>query len=149
MRNIKVQREQIEIRRFKSFCKKVLRNERNQIYNEDKKQSEKEVSLSNFDFGLCADKNLVSHDRYYFVENSMKVLDFVLYIENDLLFTILEELPSKKRTIILLSFWLGMSDREISERLLLPRSNIGYLRRSAMVKIRERLEDNKNDKGIN
>ena len=63
-----------------------------------------------------------------------------MIVVGDLLAASLAQLPDKKRDIILLSYFLGMTDREISEQLNVVRQVISRRRGSILKELREYLE---------
>lgn len=63
-----------------------------------------------------------------------------IIVVGDLLAEALAQLPENKRDIILLSYFLGMTDREISERLSVVRQTISKRRGGILKELREYLE---------
>ena len=63
-----------------------------------------------------------------------------IIVVGDLLAEALAQLPENKRDIILLSYFLGMTDREISERLNVVRQTISKRRGGILKELREYLE---------
>ena len=63
-----------------------------------------------------------------------------IIVVGDLLAEALAQLPESKRDVILLSYFLGMTDVEISQRLNAVRSTISKRRNSILKELREYLE---------
>ena len=63
-----------------------------------------------------------------------------MLVKNELLGEALQALPEKKRDIILLSYFLEMSDEEIGELLNVVRSTIFRHRKTALEKIKLYME---------
>ena len=57
----------------------------------------------------------------------------------------LELLPDKKRDIVLMSYYLELSDEEISKVLNVVRSTVFRHRKTALSKIKKYMEGNKTD----
>lgn len=56
-------------------------------------------------------------DKHFMGEHVFEVLGLPVVVAGDLLADALAQLPEGKRDVILLSYFLGMTDREISEKL--------------------------------
>ena len=69
------------------------------------------------------------NDTYFYDCVSFKVLHFTIYVSDETLGTALHRLSEKQRSAILLRYFQGMNDREISELYHVSRSAI-YRRRS-------------------
>jgi len=123
---------------FGSFCTKVLKNVANDILKEYTRQRDREKSLDN----LSPDEQAqtASYDKYFQDEYVFEVLGKKVIVVGDLLAASLAQLPDKKRDIILLSYFLGMTDREISEQLNVVRQVISRRRGSILKELREYLE---------
>ena len=72
---------------------------------------------------------------------------FVLYVdghscvvESEVLYKALSSLPEKQRNVLLLGFWRGLSDGEISERMEVTTRTVYNLRQRAYSRIREYYE---------
>lgn len=118
---------------FGSFCTRVLKNAANDILKEYTRQRDREKSLDN----LSPDEQAqtASYDKYFQDEYVFEVI-----VVGNLLAASLAQLPDKKRDIILLSYFLGMTDREISEQLNVVRQVISRRRGSILKELREYLE---------
>ena len=64
-------------------------------------------------------------------------------VEDDQLSEALKTLTEKKRNIILLSYFMDMSDSEISEFIKIPRSNVQYHRTKTLEAMRKIMEERK------
>lgn len=123
---------------FGSFCTRVLKNAAKDILKEYTRQRDREKSLDN----LSPDEQAqtASYDKYFQDEYIFEVLGKKVIVVGDLLAASLAQLPDKKRDIILLSYFLGMTDREISEQLNVVRQVISRRRGSILKELREYLE---------
>ena len=78
-------------------------------------------------------------DRYFTDEHVFEVQGLPVVVADDLLAEAIAQLPEGKRDVILLSYFLGMSDREISERLNVVRQTISKRRLVTLKELREYL----------
>ena len=120
------------------FCNRVFKNEVNRIMNEYARQRDREKSLD----ALTPDEltQSASYDKYFQDEYVFEVLGRKIIVVGDLLAEALAQLPESKRDVILLSYFLGMTDIEISQRLNAVRSTISKRRNSILKELREYLE---------
>lgn len=123
---------------FGGFCTRVLKNEANRILNEYAKQRDREKSLDD----LTPDEltQAASYDKYFQDEYVFEVLGIQTIVVGELLAEALAQLPENKRDVILLSYFLGMTDLEISQRLNAARSTISKRRNNVLKELREYLE---------
>ena len=79
----------------------------------------------------------IPYENYLFEINGFDVI-----IRNELLAEAVTSLPERKRNIILMSYFLDMSDYEIAELLNLVRSTVTYHREDALEKLKRFMEEN-------
>lgn len=128
---------------FDSYCKKVLKNEAINIQRQLQRQREKEISLSDLSE---QDMSQLSVTDDYMIDNDLfHVLEYDIGIKDELLGEALSNLAEEKRDIILLSYFLDMTDKEIAEALQLVRSTVQYKRTNALKELKRRLEEKDND----
>lgn len=132
--------EKRNMKEFDSYCKKVLRNEANNIQKELNRQRKHEISLS--DLSETQLNQLFEIDDYIMDWNYFQILDEQIALKNIPLIQALELLDENKREIILLFYFLEMTDQKISELFELPRSTIQHRRSSALKEIKEQMEGN-------
>ena len=123
---------------FGAFCTKVLKNEMATIYNEYTKQSDFEKPLSELNLDELLQIAVV--DEYFSGEHIFQVLDKSVIVMGDLLADAIANLPEKKQEVILMSYFLGMNDREISDELNMIRQTVSGRRNATLNKLREYLE---------
>jgi len=126
--------EQDKRHAFDSFCKKVLKHEARDYYDELKRQRDKEVSFSNL--SVKEMDQLYTEDKYFVTEQIFSVLGLDVIITDGVIAGALESLPERKRDIILLSYFLELSDREIGDKLNMLRSTVQYQRTSTLQKLK-------------
>jgi len=122
---------------FGGFCTRVLKNEAARIHNEYARQREREKSLDD----LSPDElsQITTTDTYFEDEHVFEVLGKSVVVTGDLLAEAISKLPEDKRDVILLSYFLGMSDREISEHMDVVRQSISKRRAKTLKELREYL----------
>ena len=123
---------------FGGFCTRVLKNEANRILNEYARQRDREKSLDELSPDELA--QAASYDKYFQDEYVFEVLGQKVFVVGDLLAEALSQVPEDQRDVILLSYFLGMTDREISEQLNVVRQAISKRRSGILKELREYLE---------
>lgn len=123
---------------FDSFCKKVLKNEAKNYHIKLKSQREREVFFSNLfekEFN-----QLYTEEQYFVTKQIFNVLGLDVIVSDDVIAETLQSLPESKRDIILLSYFLEMSDREIGEKLNMLCPTVQYQRRSTLKQLKNFME---------
>ena len=131
-------REKSKRHAFDSFCKKVLKHEARNCYAEIKRLRDKEVSFSELSAGEL--EQLSATDKYFVTEQIFCVLGHDVIVNDESIAQALQSLPEQRRDIILLSYFLELSDGEIGEKLDLIRSTVQYQRTSTLRELRKLLE---------
>ena len=138
--------KQLRIRKqFDSFCKTLLKNEMIDYERARSYRLKYEISFSEL---MQEELNRMSTMDEYIVESEIfHVLDYDVEVKDELIGEALRCLPEKKRNVILLSFFMDMTDTEIAKHMNLVRSTIHHHRISslqALKKILEGLESEEN-----
>ena len=128
---------------FDAFCKKVLRNEARDYLDEIARRRKREIPFSELPVEVM--EQLSVCDSYFNEEKTFGVLDYAVYIENDDLAGALSKLPCDKRDIILLAYFIDMSDNEIAHALNMVRSSVAYRRTSTLKLLKELMGGNTDD----
>lgn len=122
---------------FNAFCKRVLKNEVINIYNEKQQQKAKELTFS--DLTPQEENQLYTLDKQYEGEASFQVAG--KKITPKLLAEALRTLPKEKCKTVLLYYFFKKSDVEIAELLDIPRSTVQYRRTSSFKRLKRFLEE--------
>lgn len=130
--------EQDKRHAFDSFCKKILKHEARDYYDELKRQRDKEISFSNL--SVKEMDQLYTEDKYFVTQQIFNVLGLDVIVTDGVIAGALESLPERKRDIILLSYFLELSDREIGDKLNMLRSTVQYQRTSTLQKLKSFME---------
>lgn len=123
---------------FGGFCTRVLKNEANRIRKEYSKQRDSEKSWDDLSQNELEQSAVT--DRYFMDEHIFEVQGIPVVVTGDILAEAIAQLPEGKRDVILLSFFLGMSDREISQRLHIVHQTVSKRRHVSLIELRNYLE---------
>ena len=93
---------------FDAFCKKVLRNEARDYLDELARRRSREISFSELPVKVM--EQLSVCDDYFAEDRTFDVLGYIVQIASDELAEAITSLPAEKRNIILLSYFLEMTD---------------------------------------
>lgn len=123
---------------FDSICRKVLRDESRNYKKQLARRAEKETNLSELSEAELG--QLYAMDEYPSDSTYFDVLEYRVGVKDERLAEALATLPSKKRDVILLSYFLDMNDTEIAEKLKVVGATIHYRRTSSLKELKLRLE---------
>lgn len=123
---------------FDSFCRKVLREEARDYLRELARRAAHEVPFSELSEEQM--ERLYALDEYPSEVIHFDVQGYDIAIGNEKLADALASLPDDKRDIVLLAYFLDMSDQEIADKLNLVRSTVQYRRASSLKEMKQRLE---------
>lgn len=116
---------------FDCLTKKVIKYERSKYYRDISRHWRNEISISDLLEVEC--EHFYNIDKYPSEYKAFNVLGMEVQIMDEKLSEILKVLPEKKRNIILLSYFMDMSDLEIGKLMNLVRSTI-YRHRTSILK---------------
>ena len=128
---------------FDYFCKKILHGEKVNYEREMEYRGKHEISFSQLTQEELGRLN--SMDEYTAEEAMFRVLDYDVVVKDDLISEALKTLPEKKRNVILLSFFMDMTDTEIAKRMNLVRSTIQHHQVSSLHALKKIMEEIKNE----
>jgi RNA polymerase sigma factor (sigma-70 family) len=128
---------------FDCFCKKVLKYEARNYYGEIRRLQDKEVSFSELTEQELA--QLSTTDEYFKTEQTFNVLGRDVIVNDENIAEALRNLPERNRDIILLSYFLELSDGEIGKKLNMIRSTVQYKRTSTLRELKKFLEEEPTD----
>lgn len=138
------EREKTVQHQYDSFIKKVLRGEASNYKKEIARRAAREVNFS--DLSKKELNQLIAMDEYAAENSLFHVMGFDVEVKNGLLSEALETLPEKKRNIILMAYFLDMTDTEIGQLMNLVRSTVFRHRTSTLKNLKEYLEGKSDDK---
>jgi RNA polymerase sigma factor (sigma-70 family) len=128
---------------YDTWIKKSLENEKNNHFRDADRLAKDEILFGDYD----ADKLEAFEDKqavqaYDFLDSEFQVLQYSVEVRDALLYDALSQIDSRARNIILMAFWLDMSDLEISDDTGIPRSTVNAIKRRTYGKLKKILEDN-------
>lgn len=135
--------EEAKQRAFDCYCKRVLKHEAIDIQRHNQYLNTVQVSLS--ELTPEQENELCNFDEYSTDYQNFKVLEYDIAVRDELLAEALQELPEKKRDIVLLSYFLDYTDVEIAELLKTVRRTVNDQRHKALKELRERMEGKKHE----
>jgi len=105
-----------------------------------KRRGERETSFS--ELSEQEEAQLSTTDKYFATEQIFSVLGRDVIVTDALIAEALKSLPERKRDIILLSYFLELSDGEIGKKLNLIRTTVQYQRTSTLRQLKKFMEGN-------
>lgn len=136
---MKLNRQEKEIvrRKFCAYCIKVLHGEALNYLDELDRQREREVIFSellkkDLDALYCCDE--------YDMADYFTVMGRQVPVHNEWISMALKKLPVKKREIILMLYFLNMTEKEIADCLKLVQSTIHYHKDDSLRLLRKLME---------
>ena len=128
---------------FDSFWKTVMRNFARDIYDENKRRNERLISLEAL---TMAELNQLSifddYDSNYII---MASYNYDIRIEDVLIAQAIGKLTKRKQDIILLSFFLSMTNADIATLMELAESTVHYHKTNALKELKELMEEHWNE----
>lgn len=118
-----------------------MKNEARNCYYEHKRRNIRETSfeqLSEQELEQIA--ALTAYDEYFLDIYTFHVLGNEIKITDENIAAALNALPEEKRNIILLSYFLNLTDREIGKLLSLMRRTVTKRRASTLEKLKKIME---------
>jgi len=128
---------------FDCVCRKALRGEASDYRREMARRAKYEVTFS--ELSESEMNRLYVLDEYEMEKRTYHVLDFDVEVKSELIAEALDALPKQKRDVILLAYFLEMSDAEIARRMNLVRSTIHHHRTSSLKLLKNLLKEDKNN----
>lgn len=125
---------------FDSFCKKVLREEARDYAKHLAWRSEHEASLSELSEEQLSQAYILDECPSDYTQ--FDVQGYSVTVHDDRLARALAELPNEKRDILLLSYFLDMTDREIADKLNTVRYTVQRKRVKSLKEMKQRMEVN-------
>lgn len=129
--------------RFDSYCKRTLKNEAYDCYREIRKHMQREVFFS--ELSEKEWEQLYMEDKYNLEAYNFRVREYDIEVKDVLLAEALKLLSDKKREVVLMAYFLEMSDTDIAKLMDLRQSTIHYHRTSSLKTLKEYLEAKGNE----
>ena len=135
--------EEVVVKQFASYCRKILKCEKIDYYRERKYREEHEVYLEMFEDYEVEILTQIS-DTYSF--DSFEVMGHKIVVENEYLAQALRKLPEKYLKIVLMYHFIGLNDVEIGKAFHRSRSTICEQRHKAIKLLHEFMEGADNER---
>jgi RNA polymerase sigma factor (sigma-70 family) len=127
---------------YDAFVKKSLCREVKKFIRDTGRREAHETLFSEMDAAdVSALEDSQALEYYGGVDSGFKVLEHTVAVHNDLIHDALSRIGERERGIILMSYWLKMSDLEIADETGIPRRTINSIKHSAHQHLRKILED--------
>ena len=136
-------RNEINQKMFDSYCKRILKNEAIDCFREIQKHRQREIFFS--ELSEREWKQLYMEDEYNLDTCNFRVQGYDVEVKDALIAEALKFLSEKKREVVLMAYYLDMSDTEIAKLLNLRQSTIHYHRTSSLKTLKEYLEERTNE----
>ena len=123
---------------FDSFCRKVLREEARDYERQIAWKCRHEISLS--ELSEEEKRQLSVMDEYPFEQICFQVQGYEIAIQNQKIADALAVLSDERREIVLLAYFMDMTDQEIADSLDMVRRTVQYKRTQSLKELKKRLE---------
>ena len=123
---------------FDTFCKKILKNEVIDYENHLAYRRKHEILFS--ELSEQEIKQLFMTDDYNLDNYQFQVMGYDIEVKDSLIAEALQSLTEKKRNVILLSYFMDMSDAEIAREMNLVRSTIHEHRKRSLEQMKKIME---------
>lgn len=123
---------------FDSFCKRTLKNESSDYHRRMSVLRKHEIPLSELPKEVLA--QFAVWDEYFKDTYRFEARGFEIFVADELLAEALKTLPQDRLEIVLLHYFLGMSDPEIATHLNLVRRTVAYRRTSSLQELKKFME---------
>lgn len=121
-----------------------MRNEARDYLDELERRRSREISLSELPIEVM--EQLSASDSYFQEDKAFCILGCTVYVDDSDLAEAIAALPRDKQDIILLFYFLEMSDYEIAKRLNMVRRSVTYRRTSTLKLLKELIGGNTDEK---
>lgn len=123
---------------FDSFCKVIARNTARNCYKTKERRGKKETTIT--DLSEKEMRQLKTMDNYFNNEFSFDVHGIEVVVQGETLSEAITCLSTKRRNIILLYYFIGLNDRQISELLNLLQRTVNNNRLTSLKKLNDLLK---------
>ena len=124
---------------FDYLCKQVIKRERKDYLKHISYLSDNEIAFSAIDNQTIQD--IAVSDSKPSDYDTFSVQGFLINVKSELLGEALKKVSNKQREILLLHYFLEMSDQKIGELLELHRSNVYRNRKKALKVLKTFMEE--------
>ena len=126
--------------RFDTYCKKNMKFKNYKLYMEEQRYKDERRRLQTMVKGVRKQDFWV-YDTYPCSKFRISVESIKVIIENEILYQALDMLSGKRLEIILLSYFVELTDKEIGKIMSIPKSSVQYNRNVALQQMRKMMEE--------
>lgn len=124
---------------FDAFCKRVIRNESAKAHTKLNDRAEMESTFSDLS---DTELNLFhTFDVYHPYRKTFPVRGYTVHVYDPTLGEILQHLSPQRRDVLLMGYFLGFNDNQISKLLHIDHKTVDYRRTEGLQRLKELLED--------
>lgn len=131
------QEKDVAQRKFCKYCIKVMEGEALYYLRQLERQQEREVCFS--DLTSEQERQLSAYDDPLEI-NYFQVMDMDIPVQDEDISAALKKLPERKRMIILMAFFLDMTEQEIANYYHLVQSTVHYHKAESLRMLKKILE---------
>ena len=124
---------------FDRICKLALKNEAIDYHRHMAYRQKHEVMLS--ELTECEQNQMYTEDEYGAENQWFRVMDYDIEVKDSLIAEALQVLSERKRDVILLSYFMDMSDAEIARKMNLVRCTVREHRMRSLELLKKFMED--------
>ena len=124
---------------FDRICKLVLKNEAIDYHRHMAYRQKHEVMLS--ELTEYEQNQMYTEDEYGAENQWFRVMDYDIEVKDSLIAEALQVLSERKRDVILLSYFMDMSDAEIARKMNLVRCTVREHRMRSLELLKKFMED--------
>lgn len=140
LKNLSSEEKEIVRKQFYTYCIKVLHGEELNYFKELEKKKNREINFSEL---FQKEPNILcNHDEFAIAEH-FTVMGLQVSVYDECISAALRKLPDKKRNIILMLFFLDMTETEIAVYLQLVQSTVHYHKADSLRLLKILLERNR------
>ena len=130
-------------KQYDRWIKKSLCNEQAEFFRELRRQASKQTLFSEMgEDQVEALEDSVAAEAFDIVDSEFQVLQYSVAVRDELLYDALTQIDERDRHVILMAFWLEMTDLEISDETGIPRSTVNAIKHRTYKNLKKILEDN-------
>ena len=126
------------VKTFDAFCRKVIRNTAIDCHREIRRKREREKPFS--DLSESEIESLSVTDTYNIYIKEYDVIGDTVIVRDADIGEALQYIQPQLRNIILMSYYLDMSNTEIANKLNISNSTVAYRMDAALKQLREQIE---------
>jgi RNA polymerase sigma factor (sigma-70 family) len=127
---------------YDALIKRSLGNGRKNFFRDTERLRKRQTPFSEFDddrIESFADER--ASDAFALIGSEFRVMKYSVSVRDALLHDALSRIDEQSRSIVLMAYWLEMSDLEISDETGIPRRTVNGIKRRTYDKLREIPED--------